>query len=141
MDDSLDDTTEPAASIVTGIAALAKPTKKSFAFLDDEGFKDTKSPLVGRFLKDHIDRIEEEITELKSYQKKYFEIKSQMDADRATKKLTRFTVALSSIMLTGGGLGIGMAKDLWGSGPYGPIIAAVSVMLVVGSFFIKVKDA
>ncbi len=141
MDDSVDDTTEPTTGNVTAAVPLAKPTKKSFGFLDEEAFRDLKSPLIGRFLKDHIERIEEENADLKSYQRKYYEIKSQIDAERATKKLTRFTVALSSTMLTIGGLGIGAAKDLWGSGPYGPIIAASSVVLVVGSFFIKVKDA
>jgi hypothetical protein len=141
MDDSVDDTTEPTTGKVVAAAPVAKPTKKSFGFLDEDGFRDLRSPLVGRFLKDHIERIEEEIIELKPYQKMYFEVKSQIDSDRANKKLTQFAVALSSIMLTAGGLGIGMAKDLWGTGPYGPIIAASSVMLVVGSFFIKVKDA
>lgn len=139
MSDAADDTEEPGTSFAISVD---KPRpKRSFDFLDTEKYKGVKSPLIAPFLKDHIDRVEDEITELKPYVKQYYETKASLDALINTKRLSRFTAALSSIMLALGGMGFGVAKDLWSLDPYGKIIAAASVMLVCGSFFVRVKDA
>lgn len=139
MSGAADDTEEPSDPRLP--STNGPRTKKSFGFLESDQFKGVKSPLIAPFLKDHIDRIEDEIAELKPYLRLYYETKANLDAVHNTKKLSRFTSALSSIMLTIGGMGFGIAKDLWSLEPYGKVIGFASIMLVCGSFFVRVKDA
>jgi len=119
--------------------------KRSFSFLETSlspiAEKDYKSPLIGKFLKDHIDRIEDEVAELRPYREKYYQECAKLQVLQERRGLTRTAAGVSSVMLAVGGIGIGVAKDLWALGASGPIIAVCSLLLICCSFLIRVRSS
>src|SRR5688500_17542185 len=77
------------------------PTKKrSFAFLDSEDYKGAKSALVERkFLQEHVDRLEEQVAELKPYREAYHSAKTRLDVLTERRGLTRLAAGVASVLL------------------------------------------
>ena len=133
------DSEEPKGRPASDHSGGATP-KRRFGFLDTDPFKDQRSPLIGRFLRDYIERLEDDVAELKPYRDKYYDVKSKLDVHEERKTLTRTAAGVSSILLALGGLGVGVAKDISELDvALGIIIAIASAILVFSAFQIRVK--
>ena len=99
--------------------------------------EELSTPAAQRLLLDELDRLDSENNELKSFQEKFHT--ADKKAGILDEKLNRHTALeiLSSGSLLAGALALGYAPKVWDTGPTGPILVALGVILVAAGIWAK----
>jgi hypothetical protein len=99
--------------------------------------EELSTPAAQRLLLDELDRLDTENNELKSFQEKFHAADKKVGVlDEKLKRLTALEI-ISSGSLLAGALALGYAPKVWGTGPTGPILVSLGVILVAAGIWAK----
>lgn len=140
----IDDATEDRGAIATLAPLDDNKSADTLDFLKianrefSEG--EVSSLLTIRFLIEKVEELKQEIKEIRPYQQRYYESDRDLQIERSRNKLGILQDAVSSALLTVGGVGMGISANYFATKP-APSIAAFLVSLVVcaASLVLKVK--
>jgi len=99
--------------------------------------EELSSPAAQRYLLDELDRLDEEVAELKTVRDKFHAADKRADVlDQKLQKHTSLEI-LSSGALLAGALALGYAPRVWDSGATGPILVALGIILIAAGIWAK----
>lgn len=99
--------------------------------------EELSSPVAQRILLDELDRLDNEAMELRSFQERFHAADKR--AGILDEKLKRHTALeiISSGALVAGALALGYAPKVWDTGPTGPILIVIGVVLIASGIWAK----
>jgi len=135
--------TEEAGSVPSQDSGASLPKQPRTAFLATArrnlSEKELAAPGVRRFLISEIERLDDQVSELRPFVERYYELRADKAAIDAKLKGSRLNDTLSAVCLSAGSAGIGAAtKYLPLDVPTGLVLLSVAGLLVLAGIVAKV---
>jgi hypothetical protein len=138
------ETSDENAELVSLEGDHAGEAKKTVGFYDKiaRGLEETEAAttIASKFMVDHIKRLERENLDLQKYRKNFYDQKTELETLKGRIGLTRLADNISTGMLALGSAGAGITASFLTMSRFSVLLFIVFLLIVVGSFFLKVKS-